>query len=1362
MVFRRRTSFEFLRAMLAAMIAVAVLAESGAAQTGPNVTVFETGAVRPLALSPDGTQLFACNTPDNRLEIFDVTVGGLSHVASVPVGLEPVSVAARTDSEVWVVNNLSDSISILDVSTNPPTVVRTLLVGDEPRDIVFAGPSGNRAFITTARRGQQRSDVSIAGVPGAGDPKFSVPGTPRADVWVFDATNLGNTLGGTPLKIVELFGDTPRGLAVSPDGSTVYAAIHFSGNQSTVVSEGIVRNGFTGAAAGAGDGITSPNGLSGGNVPGGLPGPSNNHEGVAAPEVSLIVQYHKPSGQFRDALGRNWTNGVRFNLPDKDVFAINATSLNETRFWTSVGTTLFNLAVHPSTGKLYISNTDAKNLTRFEGPGVWGGSTVQGNLAQSRISVIDPSNPADVTAIRHLNKHINYSTLPAPAGTKNHSLATPLEMVIDPITNKLYVAAFGSAKIGVFDVTALENDTFNPTAISSNYISLSGGGPAGLVLDDDNGRLYALTRFNNSVSVVDLTTGSETGQVGLHNPEPQHVVEGRPFLYDAIATSSNGEASCSSCHIFGDLDNLAWDLGNPDDDVTTNPIPINLNIAAGDQNGGASNTQFHPMKGPMTTQTLRGMQHHGAMHWRGDRADGFFGLDSPYDVSASERGDEDLSFRNFIVAFPGLVGNNNIISAANMQKFADFQLSVLLPPNPVRQFNNQLRGDTNNANTIDEKSGSEFFFGSRLSDGININNLGFRCEGCHESLDRNNPDLNKAGFFGTGGLASFENETQIIKIAHTRNMYTKVGMFGMPNISFFNGAGNVADPADPLFTTTPGNRHLGDQIRGFGFIHDGTTDTLYRFFQATVFNEGSGFSAGVGFNGPNSGNNIRRSMEQFMLAFDNDIAPIVGQQTTLTNTNAATVGSRIDLLVQRASTPWIYKGYPNARECDLVVKGAVGGEARGWYMNTSGAFVGDRAADPTRTGAQLRALAATPGQDLTYTCYPPGSAVRAGVDRDLDGTFDRDELDAGCDPADAGSNPPCLAPTPTDTVPPAATPTNSPVPPTATNTPVPPTATDTPVPPTATNTPVPPTATPTNTPVPPTATETPLGPTHTPTVTPTDVPTATPTDTPTDTPTALPTATPTETPTDVPTATPTDTPIDTPTSTPTATPTATPTSTPTGTPTATPLPTQTPTHTATAIDTATATPTQTPTASATATPTRVCTSQNAVLRGKVRIIKNLEAAGEQKFAVKGEIDLGDLSPALDPIADGMSVTISGFDALPLMTITIPGGAAPDRRAAGWFVNKAGTKWTYKDRDGAIVPGITKAFVQHKPREAARYYRFAIAGKDGDFQVNPLLTPFMFEIVIGNPDQCGEIRFNGEGGSRPTCKIRRSGSTIGCG
>src|SRR5437870_6517208 len=173
------------------LVAFALLAGSAVAGASSFVT-FESGQVRPLALSPDDLHLYAVSTPDDRLEIFDIDPqGNLTHSGSVPVGLEPIAAAAHGDGRhVWVVNHLSDSVSIVDVSSSPPRVVRTLLVGDEPRDLVFAGPGGNRAFITSAHRGQN------SGVPLA---DFTTAGLGRADVWVFDVTNLGSTLGGPPL-----------------------------------------------------------------------------------------------------------------------------------------------------------------------------------------------------------------------------------------------------------------------------------------------------------------------------------------------------------------------------------------------------------------------------------------------------------------------------------------------------------------------------------------------------------------------------------------------------------------------------------------------------------------------------------------------------------------------------------------------------------------------------------------------------------------------------------------------------------------------------------------------------------------------------------------------------------------------------------------------------------------------------------------------------------------------------------------------------------------------------------------------------------------------------------------------------------
>src|SRR5262249_43661783 len=244
----------------------------------------------PLALSADKQHLFAVNTPDNRLEMFRIKKTQLIHTASIPVGLEPVAVAARNDHEGWGGNHLSASVSVIALGEDATSghVARRLLVGGEPRDIVFAGPGRKRAFITTAHRGQN--------IPS--DPQLTTPGKGRADVWVFDANALGNSLGGTPLTIVTLFTDTPRALAVTPDGTRVYAAGFHTGNRTTTVNELSIANGL------------------------GVAGPATNFEGHPAPEVGAIVKFN--GAHWVDTLGRSHDDDVQFSLPDKDVFVLDA------------------------------------------------------------------------------------------------------------------------------------------------------------------------------------------------------------------------------------------------------------------------------------------------------------------------------------------------------------------------------------------------------------------------------------------------------------------------------------------------------------------------------------------------------------------------------------------------------------------------------------------------------------------------------------------------------------------------------------------------------------------------------------------------------------------------------------------------------------------------------------------------------------------------------------------------------------------------------------------------------------------------------------------------------------------------------
>jgi hypothetical protein len=246
----------------------------------------------------------------------------------------------------------------------------------------------------------------------------------------------------------------------------------------------------------------------------------------------------------------------------------------------------------------------------------------------------------------------------------------------------------------------------------------------------------------------------------------------------------------------------------------------------------------------------------------------------------------------------------------------------------------------------------------------------------------------------------------MFKVPHLRNAYQKVGMFGSsPDQTL-----NVASLVPPLNPTV-------DAIRGFGYLHDGTIGNLEHFLTPVSFLRTTGPLTVNGVTTPpnpegiplfaddadplnpakgisTEGLGLRRAISSYVFAFDSNLMPIVGQQITLTESNGSAVSARLDLLEAQAA----------AGACDLVAQGVLRDEDVGFVL-AGGAFVPDSTAAPSLSDAALRRLVRHHEDALTFTCVPPGSGFRIGIDRDGDGYANKDELAWGSDPTDPASTP---------------------------------------------------------------------------------------------------------------------------------------------------------------------------------------------------------------------------------------------------------------------------------------------------------------------------------------------------------------------
>jgi hypothetical protein len=424
-----------------------------------------------------------------------------------------------------------------------------------------------------------------------------------------------------------------------------------------------------------------------------------------------------------------------------------------------------------------------------------------------------------------------------------------------------------------------------------------------------------MNRFDHTISTVSLEEEREVDVVGVagragFDPSPEAVRSGRRLLYDARGSSGHGDLSCGTCHVFGHWDGIAWDLGDPlGEFVRYADAPW---VEFKDQ--VSRRPGFHPMKGPMVTQTLRGLRGMEPFHWRGDRRD----------------------FQHFNGAFVSLLGRDTPLEDAAMDAFAEFIMTVELPPNPNRALDDSLSqalplptfSGNETVQTGDAQHG-EFIFTH-----VDTNPGGTSaCVDCH-ALPAGT--LNKLQFL--------PGRPQDIKIASLRTVYEKV-RFAPLRIG-------LVTPVGPR-----------EQASGVGMNHAGSV-SLNEFL--------------VGFGSDVSG---ARDIAAFLLSFPTGMPGCVGQQVTLRRSHSQEDLERSRALLAEAE----------ARRCDVIAKGRVGRAAVGFaYDPELRLYVPDSSAaalvDPDALLERLR-----PGDALTLTAVPTGSGLRMGIDRDRDGCLDGDE-----------------------------------------------------------------------------------------------------------------------------------------------------------------------------------------------------------------------------------------------------------------------------------------------------------------------------------------------------------------------------------
>lgn len=241
--------------------------------------------------------------------------------------------------------------------------------------------------------------------------------------------------------------------------------------------------------------------------------------------------------------------------------------------------------------------------------------------------------------------------------------AQPHDVAFDD-RDRVWVAAQGND-----DVVLLDGDGAPLRRIAT------GVAPRALLFDAERRVMYVFHRVGHEIVAVSTQSDAIVARTSIgFDPTPGFVRDGQRLLYSA-ERSADGLQACASCHADAHHDNLVWDLGDVVDP-----------------------------KGPMVTQSLRGLRDNAPYHWRGER-----------------KTLED--FNVFDDLFDG-----EPLSDEDNAKLAAYLESIEYPPNPGLAPDGSVQGAL-------AECGRELFFGQQPLSCPPVDageaRQTFRCATCH-------------------------------------------------------------------------------------------------------------------------------------------------------------------------------------------------------------------------------------------------------------------------------------------------------------------------------------------------------------------------------------------------------------------------------------------------------------------------------------------------------------------------------------------------------------------------------------------------------------------------------------------------------